>query len=93
MKNIHEVLKLKEQQLQQIQREIEALRVAAKLLAEESDLAPAPAVRPVTSANVPMPQMIMRPAPAASPQPVAAPKETATYVAPSAWDITKPQFP
>ncbi len=93
MKNIHEVLKIKEQQLQQIQREIEALRVAARLLVEESDMAGS-AVRPVTSTNVPMPQMIMRPAPAAAgAQPVAAPKEPASYVAPSAWDIPKPQFP
>jgi len=94
MKNIHEVLRIKEQQLQQIQKEIEALRVAARLLADESDMAPAAAARPATSTNVPVPQMIMRPAqPVAAAQPAAAPKETTTYVAPSAWDITKPQFP
>lgn len=94
MKNIHEVLRIKEQQLQQIQREIEALRLAGRLLADENDMAPAPAARPASSTNVPVPQMIMRPAQAvAAPQPASAPKETASYVAPSAWDITKPQFP
>ena len=93
MKNIMEVLRVKEQQLQQIQRDIEALRVAARLLADDSDVAPAP--RPASSTNVavpamPAPQMVMRsPQPAA---PVAAPKESTTYVA-SAWDVTKPQFP
>jgi hypothetical protein len=93
MKNIHEVLRIKEQQLQQIQKEIEALRVAARLLADESDMAPAPTARPATSTNVPVPQMIMRPAQPVAAQPAYAPKETTTYVAPSSWDITKPQFP
>ncbi len=91
MKNIQDVLRAKEQQFQQLQQQaqqiqtdIEALRTAARLLADESDVA---APRPVTSTSVP--QMIMRPA-----QPAAAPaKESATYVAPSVWDVTKPQFP
>lgn len=91
MKNIHDVMRQKEQQIQQLQREIEALRVAARILAEDGDVAPAP--RPATSTNVavpamPAPQMVMRPA-----QPVAAPKDSGTYVAASAWDVTKPQFP
>lgn len=90
MKNIQDVIKAKEQQLQQIQRELEALRVAARLLADDSD---APAARAATTASVPAaataaPAMVMRPA-----QPVAAPKESGTYVAASAWDVTKPQFP
>ncbi len=94
MKNINEVLRAKEQQLQQIQREIEALRVAARLLADETDVAPAARVATPTNVavpGVPPPQMVMRPA-----QPVAhvtAPKESTTYVAASAWDVSKPQFP
>lgn len=91
MKNIHEVLRAKEQQLQQVQKEIEALKTAARLLADEGEATPA---RAASSTHIAVPQMIMRPAPVvAQPQPVAAPKETATYVAPSAWDVTKPQFP
>jgi hypothetical protein len=94
MKNINDVLRLKEQQIQQLQRETETLRAAARLLVEESDQAPAP--RPASSTNVavpamPAPQMVMRPA-----QPVptgSAPKESNTYVAASAWDVPKPQFP
>ena len=94
MKNINDVLRIKEQQVQQLQREIEALRVAARLLADETDVM---AARPATSTNVavpamPPPPMVMRPAPAVA-APVAAPKESATYVTASAWDVSKPQFP
>jgi len=91
MKNIHEVLRAKEQQLQQIQKEIEALKTAARLLAEESEAAPG---RAASSTNVAVPQMVMRPAqPAPATAPAAAPKESASYVAASAWDVAKPQFP
>ena len=89
MKNIHEVLRAKEQQLQQLQKEIEALRTAARLLAEEGEAAPA---RPASPLNVPVPQVVMRPAQPV-PQPAAATKETGSYVAASAWDVAKPQFP
>jgi len=94
MKNIQEVLKLKEQQIQQIQKEVEVLRMAARLLADDNE--GGPGGRPATSSNIaapPMatpPGMVMRPAPSA---PVAAPKESATYVTASAWDVSKPQFP
>ena len=37
MKNIYEVLRQKELELQQLQKDIEALRVAARLLADDSD--------------------------------------------------------
>jgi hypothetical protein len=39
MKNIYEVLREKEFDLAQAQREIEALRIAARLLAEDADAA------------------------------------------------------
>ena len=38
MKNIYEVLRQKENEIQQLQRDIEALRVAARLLADDSDV-------------------------------------------------------
>jgi hypothetical protein len=38
MKNIYEVLRQKELELQQLQKDIEALRVAARLLADDSDV-------------------------------------------------------
>ncbi len=37
MKNIYEVLRQKELEVQQLQKEIEALRVAARLLADDND--------------------------------------------------------
>jgi hypothetical protein len=37
MKNIYEVLRQKENEIQQLQRDIEALRVAARILADDSD--------------------------------------------------------
>jgi prefoldin subunit 5 len=36
MKNIYEVLRQKENEIQQLQKDIEALRVAARLLADDS---------------------------------------------------------
>ncbi|HVP42837.1 MAG TPA: hypothetical protein VMS96_05365 [Terriglobales bacterium] len=89
MKNINDVIRAKEQQVQQLQRELEVLRSAARLLADDTDAAPAP--RPASASNVATP-MVMRPAQPAAP--VAAPaKESGAYVAPSAWDASKPQFP
>ncbi len=94
MKNINDVLRVKEQQIQQLHREMETLRAAARLLAEENDVGPAP--RPATSTNVAVPAMaappmVMRPTQPVAP--VSAPKESSTYVAASAWDVSKPQFP
>ena len=37
MKNIYEVLRQKENEIQQLQKDIEALRVAARLLADDGD--------------------------------------------------------
>jgi len=53
MKNIFDVLRQKEAELQQIQREIEALRVAARLLAEDGDPRTEPAMRPAAVPSVP----------------------------------------
>jgi outer membrane protein TolC len=55
MKNINEVLKQKEAELQQVQREVEALRLAIRLLSEESD--PRLEMRPLTpTATMPDPR-------------------------------------
>jgi hypothetical protein len=47
MKNIYEVLKQKEAQIQQLQKEIDALRIAARLLSEDGEMEPS--VRPMSS--------------------------------------------
>ena len=48
MKNLYEVLRQKELEIQQLQKEIEALRVAARLLADDNDVETSVA-RPVSS--------------------------------------------
>ncbi len=51
MKNIFEVMRQKEAEIQQLQREIEALRTAARLLADESDPSPDSFARSSSSAG------------------------------------------
>ena len=55
MKNIYEVLRQKELEFQQLQRDIEALRVAARLLADDNEAATSTA-RPLAN-NVPAPRI------------------------------------
>lgn len=57
MKNIYDVLKQKEAQIEQLQAEIEALKIAARLLADDGDVLEvsrpaAPAVAGVPLASV-----------------------------------------
>ncbi len=52
MKNIYEVIRQKESEVQQLQKDLEALRVAARLLADENEpdlMKPAP--RPAASVS------------------------------------------
>jgi hypothetical protein len=51
MKNVYEVLRQKELELTRLEREVEALRVAAPLLSEEKEQAEAP--KPTLTANGP----------------------------------------
>jgi hypothetical protein len=52
MKNIYEVMRQKELEVQGLQRDIEALRVAARLLADDND-AEQVSARPITSGTMP----------------------------------------
>ena len=83
MRDINEVLRRKELDLQQLQREVEALRVAARLLSEESEAGPAYA-RPAAAASAYAPPT--RPAP-----PPASGAGDAGYSAP--WDAAAKKFP
>lgn len=57
MKNIYDVLKQKEAQILQLQKEIEALQIAVRLLSDESEaVAPAKAV-PIAVAGTPLAAM------------------------------------
>jgi len=64
MKDIYEVIRQKEADLERVQREIEALRLSARLLEDTSR--PSPVVAPVYAATQPKPQ-----GPAAAPAPAA----------------------
>jgi hypothetical protein len=55
MRNIFEVLRQKEAELQQMQKEVEALRIAARLLAEEGDPRAEVAIRPAIMPAGPVP--------------------------------------
>ncbi len=59
MRNIHEVLRAKEQELEQVQTEIEAIKLTIRLLQEEPG---APAVAGSSLASMPAPAVVMRPA-------------------------------
>jgi len=57
MKNVYEVLRQKEQELARLEKEVEALRVAAPLLSDEKEQmtdAPKPSLTPVATAQQPI---------------------------------------
>jgi hypothetical protein len=84
MKNVYEVLRQKELELTRLEREIEALRLAAPLLTDEKDqLAEAP--KPTLTAAPP-------------PQPVRIPPAITTQTAPTAaravgWEDAAKRWP
>lgn len=55
MRDIYDVIRQKEADLERVQREIDALRLSAKLL-EDSARVPTPAPLPAYTANQPKPQ-------------------------------------
>lgn len=77
MKDVYEVLREKESQIEELQKEVEALKIAARLLTDESDREPAP-MKPIAAvlANSPAP----------------APRLKNNGHAAS-WDATTKQFP
>jgi hypothetical protein len=85
MKNVYEVLRQKELELARLEKEVEALRVAAPLLSEEGGGVEAPASKPTlaTSATVQQPIRIPQPAVAAAGQPARA----------AGWEDTAKRWP
>jgi hypothetical protein len=51
MKDINEVIRRKEAELQQLQRDVESLRIAVRLLSEDGDSSTAYVPRPATLAD------------------------------------------
>lgn len=83
MKNIHEVLRAKEQLLEQTQRDIEALRHSIKLLTEDREDSGEHASAGASSlSSMPAPPVVMRPA--------APGAKDSSY---SGWDAGSKQFP
>ncbi|HEX2598197.1 MAG: hypothetical protein ACM34E_05230 [Acidobacteriota bacterium] len=68
MKNVYEVLRQKELELARLEKEVEALRVAAPLLSDESS-AELSASKPTLTTNTPAQQPIRIPQPAATATP------------------------
>lgn len=73
MKNVYEVLRQKELELARLEKEVEALRVAAPLLSDEKETVSDTAIsKPTLTAAVPAPQQPIRiPQPAVNQAPTA----------------------
>jgi hypothetical protein len=84
MKNIYEVLRQKELELTRLEKEVEALRIAAPLLSEEKEQV-AETAKPALAAAVPQ-QPIRIPSPAAT-QAAAAPARAV------GWEDTAKRWP
>lgn len=84
MKNVYEVLRQKELELSRLEKEVEALRVAAPLLSDEGkDLAEVPKPTLAASATGQQPIRIPQPAVNATPQPARA----------AGWEDTAKRWP
>ena len=87
MKNVYEVLRQKELELARLEKEVEALRVAAPLLSEDKEAVNEATNNKPTLASTPAPQQPIRipqPAVNASPQPARAA---------GGWDDTAKRWP
>ena len=61
MKNVYEVLRQKELELARLEKEVEALRVAAPLLSDDKDVgSDAPGAKPTLTTATPTPQQPIR---------------------------------
>jgi hypothetical protein len=84
MKNVYEVLRQKELELARLEKEVEALRVAAPLLSDEGkDAGEAPKPTLAPSATAQQPIRIPQPAVNATPQPARA----------AGWEDTAKRWP
>lgn len=81
MRNIHEVLRAKEQLVEQTQKEIEILRQAIRLLSDERESGESASAGGASLSSMPAPPVVMRPASGAT---------DSSY---SGWDAGSKQFP
>lgn len=87
MKNVYEVLRQKELELSRLEKEVEALRVAAPLLSDDKDVNPeATAAKPALSSTAATPQ-----------QPIRIPQPAVNQVQPTAraagWEDSAKRWP
>ena len=86
MKNVYEVLRQKELELARLEKEVEALRVAAPLLSEDKEMvSDAAAAKPTLTAAAPAPQQPIR-----IPQPAVNQAQTARA---AGWEDTAKRWP
>jgi hypothetical protein len=83
MKNVYEVLRQKELELARLEKEVEALRVAAPLLSDDKEATDNPKPTLATSTSSQQPIRIPQPAVAAAPQPARA----------AGWEDTAKRWP
>ena len=95
MKNIYDVIRQKETELGQIQKEIDALRVAARLLTEENDLRAEGVGRlpGVTASAAASPQLSASPASAGTSSSSRPAVATLSKEATPGWEAGTRQFP
>jgi hypothetical protein len=87
MKNVYEVLRQKELELARLEKEVEALRVAAPLLSDEAASAETLASKPTLASPPPTQQPIRIPQPAVNP--VATPQTARA----AGWEDTAKRWP
>jgi hypothetical protein len=86
MRNVYEVLRQKELELARLEKEVEALRVAAPLLSEDKEITETSNNKPTLATTTPVPQQPIRiPQPAVNqtPQPARA----------AGWEDTAKRWP
>ena len=92
MKDINEVLRKKEYELAQIQREVEALRIAARILSDEAETATVYASRPGSPPPAGSPAGSPYPQPLRTAQPTPA-TASADPGYGASWDAASKKFP
>jgi hypothetical protein len=87
MKNVYEVLRQKELELARLEKEVEALRVAAPLLSDDKDVISDTVAKPAIATQVPAPQQPIR-----IPQPAVA-QAQAPVARAAGWEDSAKRWP
>jgi hypothetical protein len=88
MKNVYEVLRQKELELTRLEKEVEALRIAAPLLSEEKESLSDTGALSKSATATPIPQQPLR-----VPQPAVATAARETAARPTGWEETAKRWP